>query len=592
MTKATFLSIVLIASVSQASVQELLHGLSASDLEVKIQAQQQLFDDCSTASRSGAENERKALALEICAGLDQKLPQLVASQLIRNLQRIGGAESVPTLVKLLGNSNEHIRDDARRALVGNSSAEAGQALQAQLKMRKTRNAREMAGLINGLGERREAGASKLIAAHLSSKDPYIFAASAKALSRLNEADGIRSLAERRKKEKGSRKVMLDSALFETDRSVVFENLYAESEAAEVRAVALLGLILNNELSVAAEAMASGNPTLQAAVIEAARQGKNAKVYDMVSSSIGSLPPYLQVQALGALEFSGNRDYAKVVEPLLKSSDGPVAVSAAMALSRIGTSKSVPLLIESGTAEARRALGRLNADGVDKMLEYEAAKKGDDTRRSVAIDALAIRGRRDLIPAFFGYAVEAGKETSKSAVKAIGLIGDLSNLEQLTQLMIKKESSPVSRDILQSIVKIMRRSTDPAEAVNMLVAQMGAASPRSQANILQALVQTESKEALKPLTDACRSSDENLQKSAVKLLGGWQGDNALKPMIELASDDSMSMANHVVLMRGVSRILAGQKQNKFNKELAQDALDACRRSEEKQMIRDVIAEKEK
>lgn len=587
MTKETFLSIVLIASASQASVQELLPGLSASDLKVKIQAQRQLFDDCSTAGRPGAEDERKALALEICAELNRELSQLVASQLIRNLQRIGGAESVPTLVKLLGNSNEHIRDDARRALAGNSSAEAGQALQALLKMRKTRNAREMAGLINGLGERREAGASKLIAAHLSSKDPYIFAASAKALSRLNEADGIRALAERRKKEKGYRKVMLDSALFETDRSVVFEKLYAERETEEVRAVALLGLILNNELSVAAEAMSSGNPTLQAAVIEAARQGKSAKVYDMVASSIGSLPPYLQVQALGALEFSRNRDYATVVEPLLKSSDGPVAVSAAMALSRIGTPKSVPVLIESGTAEARRALGLLNADGVDKILEYEAAKKGEDTRRAVAIDALAIRGRRDLIPAFFGYAVEDGKETSKSAVKAIGLIGDLSNLEQLTQLMVEKESSPISRDILKSIVEIMRRSTDPAEAVNILVAQMNDTSPRSRSNILQALVQTGSDEALAPIVEACRSDDEDLQKQAVKLLSGWKNVNALPVMIELASDESMSMANHVTLMRGVSRILAGQGKWTFKKEPAIAALEACRRSEEKQIIQDIL-----
>jgi HEAT repeat protein len=587
MKKITILLLLVCVGFAHASIPELVNQLGSADLSVQTQAQLQLLAECSNAGRPGAEVERKAICEEMCMVLEKGCAIPAATQLVRNIQRIGGAESVPTLVKLLASPDEHLRNDARQALSVNPSAEAGQALQAQLKMRKARNSRETAGLIYALGERREAGTAELISVHLQSTEELVFMASAKALSLLNEDAGIRSLAKQRSKESGARKAVLTAALFETDRVAVFEKLYAENESAEVRAVALLGLAMNNHLNVAVDAMASGDPVLQTAVIEAASQSKSPELYDVIAKNIRTLPSCLQIQAIGALEFSGIRSYAKYVEPLLLSDDMSLKDAAAQALAQIGTVESALALLATGTFESRKALGVLNTEGIDNVLEREAAKKGDDVRRSEAVEALAFRGRRDLIPSFFVYATEGGKETSKSAVNAIGMIGDLSNLEQLTQLMIAKEASPLSRDILNSTVEIMRRSIEPAKAVDILVEKMDSASPRSQANILQALVQTESKEALKPLVDACKSNDEKLQKTAIKLLGGWQGDSALETMIELAGDDSISLANHVVLMRGVSRILAGQKPKKFDNNLAQEALGVCRRPDERQMIQGVI-----
>ncbi|VGO22818.1 HEAT repeat domain-containing protein [Pontiella sulfatireligans] len=334
---------------------------------------------------------------------------------------------------------------------------------------------------------------------------------------------------------------------------------------------------------AADAMASGNPALQTAVIEGALQRKDPKLYDVVVSNLDSLPPALQVQALGVIQFSGNRAYARAVEPLLMSEDAPRRDAAALTLACIGTADSATALLNSGTAEARKALGVLNAEGVDAILETAAAKKGDDARRAAAIDALAMRGRQDLVPQFFVFAAEDNLAVSTAAVGAIGLIGNVSNLEQLTSLMIAREASSSSRDILKAIVEIMRRSTEQARAVEILVVQMEGTSPRSQANILQALVQTGSKEALQPIVQGCNSPDEQLQKQAVKLLGGWQDVNGIPTMLELASDDSMSLANHVTLMRGVSRLYAGARLWLIKPADIQKAIDTCRRPEEKEAL---------
>jgi HEAT repeat protein len=588
MLKKTLFTLLLSVAVSHAAVKELIPSLTSDDLNVQTQARLDLLAVCSNAGRPDAETERVAVCLEICEVLKKNQPVVTVVQpMINNLERIGGEESVPTLVKYLGHKDEHIRDDARRALSVNPSAAAGQALGAQLKMRRARPPKETAGYIYALGERKESGASRLIAGYLSSKDQEIFIAAVKALGRLNEDAGIKALLVQRPGEQGFRRMQIDAALFETNRSALFEKFYAETESAQVRSVALLGLLLQGDSAKAPEAMASGDPALQVAVIEAALQGRDAKVYDSVAESLESLPSHIQLQALGALEFSGNRSYAKVVEPLLVSPDPLIRQSASTALARIGSADSVAGLITSGTSASRRALGMLNVDGVDEVLEMEAARKGDDVRRAVAIEALAIRGRRDLMQSFFAYAAEDGPETSKSAVKAVGMIGDLSNLEQLARLMVAMEASPISRDILGAIVEIMRRSTEPGKAVEILVARMDGASPRSQSNILKALEQTGSNEALESIVEACRSDDETLQKQAVKLLSGWKSDNAIPDMIELASDKSMSLANHVTIMRGVSRILAGQNKRQFKKEQAVAALEACRREEEKQMIQDIL-----
>lgn len=585
MMKSTLLSFLLSASLASAAVQELLPQLASGDLEVQTQAQRQLFQACAQASRPGAETERKAICQDICAALGSA-PVPVARLLVQRLERIGAEESVEPLVSLLAHPDQHLRDDARRALSANPSPQAGQALVAQLKMRKARTPAETAGWVMALGERGEAGSSALIAAQLPAADPQLFAAVVVALGQLNEPEGIRVLAEQRQKETGLRKAMLDAALFATGRKAVFEKLYAASETEEVRAVALIGLSMDGGQGVAAEAMASGKPALQCAVIEAASQSQDAALLDLVARQLPSLASHLQVRALAVLEFSGKRNHAAVIEPLLASENTDVRDAAAQALGRIGTAQSVPALLACGTPAALAALGMLDADGVDKMLEAVAAKPGGGDSRAAAIEALALRGRTDLVPQLVSYAAENDAKAAKAAIAGIGSIGSLPDLDALCQLMLDQEASPLSRDILEAMVDIMRRSDQPGKVVGILVAKMGEASPRGQVSILQALVRTGSAEALPPVVAACRSADEALAKQAVKLLGGWGTENGLPAMLELAGDEALPVAGHVELMRGISRLLAGQ--DKLDEALAVQALGTARRPDEKKLLLDVLA----
>jgi HEAT repeat protein len=585
MVKKTLFTLLLSVAVSLAAVKELVPNLTSENMEVQSKARLDLLAVCSEAGKPGNEDARKAVCLEICQLLETKQPAVeVMHQLLLNLERIGGAESVPTLAKLLNHKEEFIRDDARRALVVNPSEEAALALGTHLKKRKARSSQETAGLITALAERKQAGASNLITGALGSSDEDVFYAAVKALGRLNEPAGIQALVTQRAKEDGFRKTQIDAALFSSGNKEVLEKLYADGDTDQVRAVALLNLMLLGDAGKAAEAMASGVAGLQVAIIEAALQSKSTEAYDVIAANLGTLPHHIQLRAVAALEFSGNKKYASSVEPLLKSGDIMIQDTAARALAKIGTAGSVEALMANGRGDARRALGQLNIDGVDEALEAIAATGSDDNSRAVAIEVLAMRGRRDLIPQFFDYAASGSPATAKAAVMAIGKVGDFSNVDALADLMIAKESDRLSRDILGVIVDILRASTETVKAVDVLVLKMDGASPRSQSNILQAMAQSGSMEAMEPILDACRSPDEKLQKLAVKLLAAWPSMNGLEYMLELASDESLSLANHVTLMRGVSRLYAAEPAWRLKKDEVQTAMDVCRRPEERDALK--------
>ncbi|MCF7818429.1 MAG: HEAT repeat domain-containing protein [Kiritimatiellales bacterium] len=583
MKKTTILLLLALAGISHAAIHELIDPLGSTNLAVQTEAQVQLLAECSLAGRPGAEAERKAVCAELCAELGKGCSVPVATQLVRQLQRIGGEESVATLVPMLGNSDEHLREDVRQALEVNPSPAAGQALQAALK-----NAKELrwtAGLIDTLGARGDAGSTELIIPFLGSTDPMIFSAAAKALSRLDQSDGIRALAQQRGKEQGERKAVLTAALFETDRTKVFQQLYAAGESNEVRAVAVLGLVMNGGGKVADAAMASGHPGFQSAVIEAASQRKDAALYSLLAKNLGNLPPYLQVQALGVLEFSGNTGHSALVATYLSSSDLNVQIAAAQALSKVGTADAIPALLSCGSDDAKRAMGLINAAGVDEILMQTAAASGDAARRAVAIESLALRGRTQLMDRFFAYASDPDPTVAKAGVEAIGELGRDEDLEKAVELLLSQEVPPLSRDVLKAIVTILRRSVQPDAAEAVLVGGMSGATPAGQALILRALAQVGSPSALVSVAQAVHSDDAALRKEAIKLLGNWSNTNALPVLIEVAGDPAVPLADYVVSMRGVTRLLAGQK--KLDRATANRALEVCRRPEERQLILDLL-----
>ncbi len=105
-----------LAAAYRTGIRSLLAGLANADHQALVL----LETACHYAARPGAEAERLACCNAILAILNAAdTPPRVKSHLIHQLQNIGKAESVPTLVKLLKDADPHVASDAQIALDNN-----------------------------------------------------------------------------------------------------------------------------------------------------------------------------------------------------------------------------------------------------------------------------------------------------------------------------------------------------------------------------------------------------------------------------------------------------------------------------------------
>jgi HEAT repeat protein len=588
MMKHILITLLFAAACSQASLKQILPKLADQDIEVRTKAGLDLLATCSQAARPNAEEERIALSKSLCEALQPDSDPRIAVAILENLERIGGAESVTTLAQWLNYSDENIADFARRALVNNPSPQAGQALMTQLKNRKARSAHQTAGLIYGLGERKEAQAVELIIPYLSNQQLEIYMSAIKALSYIGNADAVRGLAKQQAKESGERRIAIDNAMLAISHPQVFQMLYAKGQPESVRLPALLGIARLGGIEEAEAALKNGSAPYQNAVIEAAMQSGNDKLYALVAQHLPKLNTDSQLRALAAIAESNNPKLAAAVEDMLQADNKEVQKAAAAALAHIGTLQSAAALIASGTPEACKALGQLNVEGIDSRLEKIAAGNGEPSTRAFVIEALAFRGREDLIKNYFAYAKEPQKEVAQAGMAAIALHGKISHMKDLTELLIQYENSPLGRDALKAIVNILRNTISPDEAVEILISHMDTASPKAQGLILQALAQSGTQAALAPLINAVHSKNEALQRTAVQQLGNWPETNALKELIALASEESLPLNYNVILLQGITRL--SSRIWRLSEEDAINALAACRRPEEKKNLIDAIGRK--
>src|SRR5262245_46773787 len=110
-------------------IDSLLSDLGNEDAAKRSGAQRTLERLAFNASRPDAERERFACSSAIASRLGPDVSPLASVWLLRQLERIGRAECVASIARLLDDKDELIRESARRALAKNPSREANQAIQ-------------------------------------------------------------------------------------------------------------------------------------------------------------------------------------------------------------------------------------------------------------------------------------------------------------------------------------------------------------------------------------------------------------------------------------------------------------------------------
>ncbi len=169
---------------------------------------------------------RRTLAAGLVSMLDGKATLDAKKFVCRQLAMIGTAAEVPALARLL--NDKDLSFAARAALQQIPDEHAAAALRSAMRHAK---GRVLTGLINTLGERRDAGAADIIARHLADGDPEIAAAAVDALGKIRTSPAIKLLVQRAKDAPADLRGPLSDALLRAAEALTASG--QTSEAASV-----------------------------------------------------------------------------------------------------------------------------------------------------------------------------------------------------------------------------------------------------------------------------------------------------------------------------------------------------------------------
>ena len=225
----------------------LLEGISQPNEVERYEPRMEMRDLTSAASAPGSKTREAYVKLLLERLGKEDTSQAAKAWILRQLENVGSAESVPMLKKTMGVPFHHLRELARRALEQNPSEEAGAALRELAGTEKDRGTKR--ALIHSLGQRGDAKAVEMIASLLDSKDQELSGTAVVALGKIASDDAVKTLLKQLDGGKGAGVVdaLLESAHRLTKHHAdkaqpILERLYRGSPSGVVQAAALRGLL--------------------------------------------------------------------------------------------------------------------------------------------------------------------------------------------------------------------------------------------------------------------------------------------------------------------------------------------------------------
>ncbi len=541
------------------TVSDLVPRLAAVNVRERYAPEMELQRMVLQASRPGAEAERVALEKVLDAKVsDPAVPEPARVWILRQLEYIGAANSVPALTALLHNSDAEVRECARRALEKDSAPEAVESLREALAAGG--DTRWTIGLIQSLGQRRDAQSVDLIARKIA--DPKIAFAACSALAKITSPaaiDHLWSALESGTAPAADALIAAADNLLKARQSAraaaIYSKLYKDPSSAGVRSAALVGLANaapDQSEELIAEALSTTEPRLQIAAITAARKVYGSGASAVLAPLFSQLNDSGQMAVLRVLE-------APAEEHIIAAageSDEPVQLTAIARLSRVGTGKAVPVLLRLAAGQrspvqkaAIQALGRIHGTGADAAIA-EMAAHGESAIRVPAIRALAQRSDTAAIPALLYYAGNSAPEVASASWSALGVLGGDTELAPVARRALETADP----DAESALREIATRVQDKPAASKELVALLPDAAPKQSSVVFGTLAVLGGPMALKTVSEAVSSGDADVKQAAVRALANWPDFEAAKPLLAIASDSRQTPLARILAIQGVGRLI--------------------------------------
>ncbi len=585
-------------------LKEMIPKLAADEVKDRYPIQMDLQKLALYTTRPGGEVERKALSIALGTAAGQAaVKQPARVWLARLLEYTGAEESVPLLNSLLNDKDVELREVARRSLEKNPAPTAVAPLQRALAAAKDPKSR--AGLIQSLGERKDAASLPVFEKGLTDPDFSVVAASAGALVKNGTMAGAAGLARVLPTLKGPAQSRVFEALFELVSSVSRSGDAASAAKVLLRldewavtphqkaAIFNARLAADPKGSVALikDGLKSPNKEIQSVALKSALASPDKSLLEGLTALIPTLPVAVKAQVLNMLVENKNPDAEKQALGLINEKDATARGAALTALATVGTVASLDALLgvgSTGTPDekgvALRALEAMKGDDVNAKL-LEKATAGDDKVRAAAIGLLSTRKAADLTPKLMEWANDGSPLVASAVAMALGRAGG----EEEARAMIKDlktAADPGKRTSLRdTLLGILPRLEKPEE-LGVTLSRTAANAPTANRLILIELFGGVGGDAmLEAVRTYLADDNDDVKLAAAKALGNWRDFAAAPDLQKMAADTALDLKYHAIAVTGLSRLVSSSDKTPAAERVkaAADLLKISRRPEEKRAV---------
>lgn len=517
----------------------------------------------------------------------------------RMLRRVGSAQSVPALSKLL--ADKDLSHMARFALQHMPAPQAGIALcealprlEGDLKI----------GLIGSIGQRGDRKAVPEIAKFAADSNTEIARAAIGALGRIGGAEAAEVLTKLKTPARlaaardNAYLMCADSMLAEgqkDDAVKIYTKMFSAENGTWIRIAAYKGFVQaqkDKAVPVILELLKDKNLDLQRAAGKFMTEMPGDVVTKALAEQLENLGPDAQVVLLGAIEARGDKAAASYVAKAVKSDNGAVRLAAIEGLGVLGDASHVELLAAASVAEdqagkaAMDSLSRLACPDVAAALAGVAQSNVEPAIRVNAIQAMTNRRQTEAMPTLFSVAEDKDDKVRQAAYRALGELAGQDELDKMVSMLLSAKSEADRVAIERAMIAVVARLEKPdASAV---IAGLGKADDAVKPRFLAVLPHLGGEKAIQAVRGELDSKDTEAARSAIRALGDWPDPMPLQDLLNIARSDG-DATKQVLALRGYIKLIAlpANRSAAETVKLLADAMSAAKQSQEKKTVLAVL-----
>lgn len=525
---------------------------------------ERIIPQLATAAAQRVAIEKRLLALLVGEGTNDG-----KAFLCRQLSLVGSAEAVPALARML--PDQEMSHHARFALERMPCPEALAALRDALA--KTEG-RLLVGVINSLGERKDAASVPALTKLAGGADEAVAEAAVAALGKIGGDEAVKAIAAARAKASEKlRPAATDAWLLAADGLVaagkkaeaaaIYKAVYDGEKQEHLRVAAFRGLLATGDQAawdLIIKTLATDDPRMWGTAAAFAREIPGAEATKALAAALANLKPEAQVLLLNALATRGDGAALAPVIAAAKSQDESVRVAALNAIGSLGDASCVAMLADLAAkgqgaeqAAARKSLLALRGKDVDPAL-IAAAGAGEPAVRLELIRALAARNSAAAVPALLKAAEDADKGIRTEAMNALGVLADAQALPALVKLLVEAKADDERANAERAVVAACRRIADPEAATAPVLAALPGPNAPVRCALLRVLAKVPSAKGLETLRAGVRDADAAVKDAAIRGLADWPHGPAMPDLLAVART-AESPVHKVLALRGFIRLAA-------------------------------------